>query len=214
MRPESNMAEVDPDETNTFPEGEGETDEGRPLLHHQGEDIEMKGRHPSGIVIVPLTTNTSTSRGHEGTSFITDTPSGKIYSSRAEQSLAEREAVREKLDEKVKQVFPNIVKYRLAQIYSDEYERIFIREAKKNSIPHMIIDSNGKASRNIELSKFSKGIRKDLGKTNMQINKENHDEQLKREEEQAKREVILAEAKRKEEENKEQLSDGHERRET
>ena len=204
----------DPNETGTFPGEEGDTDDRDPLFPHQGEDIEIKGRHPQDIVIVSPTTKTSTSQGHETTSFITNTPSGKIYSSRAEQSLAEREEEREKIDEKVKQVFPNIVKYRLTQTSSDEYGRIFIREAKKNSIPHMIIDSNGKASRNIELSKFSKGIRKDLGKTNMQINKENHDEQLKREEEQAKREVILAEAKRKEEENKEQLSDGHERRET
>ena len=210
------MAEggYDPDETGTLPGGEGETDEKGPLFPHQGDEMGMKGRQPPPGLMVgpPQTTKTSTSQQHKAdTSFITDTPSGKIHTSRAEQEFAERQAMKEELDKEVLYVYPEIKKFRLAQISRNEYGQIVLNEGRKNSIPHVIIDVNGEASEWVHKAAFPKGIRRDLGRTNEQINRENYEKQLKEEEKQAEREKKLEKVREMKAENEEKLSYAQER---
>ena len=154
---------------------------------------------------------TSTSRQHTSeTSFIPDTPSEKIYTSKREQEIDEILANRKELEEEVLRVFPEIKKNRLVQIRRNEYGQIVINEGHKNSIDHVIIDVDGEAA-DIGKSRFPAGIRKDLGRTNVQINNEEYAKQLKEEEEQAERVRKHEEAMKAEAENAEELQDAKNR---
>ena len=76
-----------------------------------------------------------------------------------------------------------------------------------------VIASDGRPSHDIGLAKFPKVVRRDLGKTNEQINQEAYEKQKEQEEKQAKREQELEQARRAKAENDEKLRDAEERRE-
>ena len=190
------------DKTPLFPEGMG--------MKHRFPDPSWK--HQPGYE--PPVTKTSTSQQHDSslheTSFIDDTTSERIYNSKAEQEIHERLKEKEELDRIVLKVFPEIKKYRLSQVSYNEYGQIVINEGKKNSIPHIIIVGE-EASYSVLRSNFPKGIRKDLGRTNVQINQENYEKQQKEEERQAERVKKHEEAIKAEADNDEELQDSRDR---
>ena len=173
-----------------------------------GEEMEMKdkGKFYSRPEDVPgyKRTSTSTSGEHE-TSFMPDTPSGAVI-------FETRQQARERLNEDIREVFPNINKSLIPFIRRNEYNQLIINLGKSNS-RDWVIAYDGRPSSNLGLSKFPKGLRRELGKTNEQINQEAYDKQKEQEEKQAKREQELEQAKRDKAENDEKLRDAEERRE-
>ena len=137
-----------------------------------GEEMEMKERNPF--------TKTSTSK--KETSF----GGGKTT---FEKKLEERENV----EEEVLNVFPNIDKMLLPHITLDDYDRLIYKgnktwkDGKDRNLPH-VIAVYGKPSYDYSLSSFPKGLKKALGKSNVEINEENHEKQRKEEEKQVERE--------------------------
>ena len=200
------MAEggYDPDTTNPFdPHGDDDDDnDTTPLVPHRYEEgTEMRHRTP--VIRYPPTTKTSTSKGgvHE-TSFI-DTPSGGLI-------FASREQAREELNKDIHEVFPNINKKLLPHIRRDDYNRLVVNLGKTNS-KDWVIAHDGRPSRDMELSKFPKGLRSGLGKTNEQINQEAYEKQKEKEEKLAKIEQEREEASRAKAENNEKLQDAKDR---
>ena len=204
-----NMAEggYDPETTNPFDPHGGDDKDTTPLIprHEEGEETEMKHRAPFHKYPPPpwVKTSTSTSGEHE-TSFI-DTPSGAhIFESRRQ--------AKEELDKDIRKVFPKINKKLIPLIRRDEYNRLIINLGKRNS-KDWVIASDGRPSHVIDQSKFPKGLRGYLGKTNEQINQEAYDKQKEQEEKQAKREQELQQARKAKAENDEKLRDAEEREE-
>ena len=203
------MAEggYDPETTNPFdPHGDdhddGDDNENIPLIppRKEGEETGMK-RKPQRPQQHKTSTSTS---GEQETTFI-DTPSGAaIFESRRQ--------AREELDKDIRKVFPYIYKDMLPLIRRGEYNRLIFNKGNKNS-RDWVIAYDGIPSPDIESSKFSKGIRRLLGRTNEQINQENYDKQEEEDEKQAKKEQELEQARRAKAENDEKLDDAEERME-
>ena len=125
------MAEggYDPDETGTFDPNEG-ADDTTPLIPHHQDEMEMKDK--------TSTPTTSTSKHRtQTTSFMDETPSGKIYMERGEQQ-------KDEIDRKTKRIFPNAnMKSYLSKI--DEEGQVWIKikntslTSKKNNIWHRLL---------------------------------------------------------------------------
>ena len=170
----------------------------------RGEEVGMKQyTYPPTKPYELPTTKTSTSKsGEQETSFI-DSPS-------AADIFLSREKAREELNKDIREVFPNINKKLLPLIRRDDYGQLVINLGKAKS-KDWVIAFSGEPSHVIEKAKFPKGVRKDLGKTNVQINQENQEAYEKQQEKQAKREQKLEEERRKKEKNEELLRDAEER---
>ena len=160
------MAEggYDPDRTNPFDpfdpnEGADETTQLIP------EEVGMKHRT---LIFQrePPQTSTSQSGHHEKeTSFMGETPSGKIYVSRREQEKTE-------IDKRIKKIFPNV---NISRFFSkiDEYDRVVISLHRKNAKEHILLDESGVLLIDINNNrKFPNELRNALGKTNVEIAKE------------------------------------------
>ena len=140
------------------------------------EEVEMKDRNAS--------TRTSTSNKVETTSF------------GGEETMEMRVKERERVEEEVLKVFPDTNKKYLPRIKFDEYDRLVYKDHKtwKDGIDRNqthIIAENERPSREYSSSKFPKGLKKALGKSNVEINNENLESQRRKEEEQAKKEEEL-----------------------
>ena len=168
-----------------------------------GEEVGMKERYEYPRIHYEPTTKTSTSKsGEQETSFI-DTPSGAHI-------FLTREIAREELDKDMHEVFPNINKKLLPLIRRDDYGQLVLNLGKANS-KDWVIAFSGEPSYDIKKAKFPKGVRENLGKTNVQINQENQEAYEKQQEEQAKREQEQEQARRREKEAEEKLYDANER---
>ena len=202
-----NMAEggYDQETTNPFDtHGDGDNDRTPLIPHHEeGEEIGMKQRTP--VARYPPTNETSTSKGGEHETSFIDSPSG-------EEKLRLREKEMEELKKDVRKVFPLIDRGIVPFIRRGDYDRLIINLGKKNS-KDWVIAFDGSPSNVVNLAKFPKGIRKALGKTNIQINQENYERQKKEEKKQAKREQEQEKARRAKAENDEKLRDAEEREE-
>ena len=133
------MAEAgDPETTNPFdPHGGDDDDDTTPLVpRDKGGGIGMKHRFPAFSKYPPgyPKTSTSTSGDHE-TSFMPDTPSGKIYVNVREQKM-------EEIERKVKAILPNA---RLGHFISriDDYGQVYIKLFASNSKEYLLINMNG-----------------------------------------------------------------------
>ena len=122
----------------------------------------MKHQTPPWYHRVPP--QTSTSRQHE-TSFIGETPSGKIYVSRREQEKAD-------IDRRIKKIFPNV---NISRFFSkiDDYDQVAISLHRKNAKEYILLDEGGVLLIDINnKKKFPDELRNALGKTNVEIAKE------------------------------------------
>ena len=123
------------DSTNPFTPDEG-ADDTTPLIPHRDGD-EMEIRHwTRKIKILPPPTSTSQSGHHsQETSFMSETPSGKIFNSRLEQERYE-------IDSRIKRIFPSAKTSKfLSRI--DEYDRVVIKLGKINSKDYVLLNENG-----------------------------------------------------------------------
>ena len=151
------MAEggYDPDSTNPFTPDE-DADETTQLIP---EEIGMKHRTLPWFHRVPP--QTSTSKQHE-TSFMGETPSGKIYVNRREQEKTE-------VDRRIKKIFPNAGTSRFFSKI-DEYDRVVISLHRKNAKEYVLLDEGGVLLIDINNKrKFPDELRNALGKTNVEI---------------------------------------------
>ena len=159
------MAEANPETTNPFdPHGddhdEDDDRDNTPLLSHRddGGETGMKHRKPYEFPAPKTKTSTSTSGDHE-TSFMPDTPSGKIFGSRLEQERYET-------DERVKQFFPNSNGRRFFAKIEDGLVKVKLRGI--NNVWYPIINENGNVIID-ENIKFPKTLRDALVKTAFEI---------------------------------------------
>ena len=163
------MAEggYDPGETtNPFDPHGGDDDDGdtTPLFpHEEGEGIGMKHRRMPDFSHPPRTSTSAS--GHHETSFMPDTPSGKVYVSAREQEMDE-------IEEKVKAKLPN-VKFRSFKSRMDEYGRVFIKLFASNSKEYLLIDMNGEIGDLRKIRNGSKTLKAALGMTVEEIANEN-----------------------------------------
>ena len=199
------MAEENPETTNPFDtHGDDHDDEDTtPLVSHrdEGEEIGMKQWNPFSKY--PPRTKTSTSKGGEHETSFIDTPSGGLI-------FVSREQAREELNKDIHEVFPNINKKLLPNIRRDDYNRLVVNLGKTNS-KDWVIAHDGRPSYDMGLSKFPKGLRTGLGKTNVEINQEVYEKQKEQEEKLAKIEQEREEARREKAENDEKLEDAKDR---
>ena len=165
-----------------------------------GVEVAMKHRTYPPIKPYEPTTKTSTTKE---TSFMGGDTDGRDV-------LEIRIREKEELDKEIHEVFPNIKKGLIPLIRRDDYGQLVLNLGKVNS-RDWIIAFEGEPSYVIDRSKFPKGVREDLGKTNMQINQESQEAYEKQQEEQAKRERVQQEAREREEESKRKLYDANER---
>ena len=165
----------------------------------RGEEVRMKPRvyWPPGL---DPTTKTSTT---QETSFMGGDTDGK-------DAFEIRKREMEELDKEIHEVFPYIDKKLVPLIRRDDYGQLVFNGGKSNS-KDWVIAFEGEPNYVIDKSKFPKGIRKDLGKTNIQINQEKQEAYEKQQEEQAQREQVREEARRRKEEVEEKLYDANER---
>ena len=202
-----NMAEggYDPETTNPFdPHGDDHYDDKTPLIprHEEGEEIEMKrrGKHYSHPRDVPVYVGTSTSKKGEQ-----EIPLG------GEDLLREKQKERDELEKEILDVFPYIKKKLLPHIFSDGYGRLIYKGDRiGKNIPHIIAEG-GRPSHDYSLKKFPQGLKRDLGRTNVEINQEAYEKQKDEEEKQAKREQELEQIRVKLVDNDDKLADAIER---
>ena len=159
------MAEggYDPETTNPFdPHGDDhdDGDDKTPLISHHEEvgGIETKHRKPYEFPTPKTKTSTSTSGEHE-TSFMPDTPSGKIFGSRLEQE-------RYVTDERIKRFFPNSNGRKFFAKIEDGLVKVKLRGI--NNVWYPIINENGNVVID-ENIKFPKTLRAALGRTAFEI---------------------------------------------
>ena len=165
-----------------------------------GVEVAMKHRTYPPIKPYEPSTKTSTSKsGEQETSFM----GGRDI-------LETRQEAHDELDKDIREVFPNIKKKLIPLIRRDEYNQLVLNLGKTNS-KDWIIAFEGEPSHVIDKSKFPKGVREDLGKTNIQINQESQEAYEKQQEEQAKRERVQQEAREREEASKQKLYDANDR---
>ena len=173
MKRESNMAEGghDPETTNPFDPHGGDDDDKIPLIpHDKGEGIGMKHRlpklpndgHPPGYDTHH--TSTSTSGDHE-TSFMPDTPSGKVYVDAREQEM-------EEIEKKIKEKLPhaNLGKFKSRM---DSFGQVWISLFRSGAKEHLLIDINGEIGNLKKIRNASKTIKDALGMTVEEIANEN-----------------------------------------
>ena len=170
-----------------------------------GDEMEMKdkGKFYSRPEDVPGYKRTSTSTSGEHESSFIDTPSGEVI-------FESRRQAREELYKDILEVFPTIDKSLLPHIRRGEFNKLIFNQGKSNS-KDWTIAYDGRPSHDVELSKFPKGIRRLLGKSNDQINQEAYEKQKEEEERQAKRKQEREQARREKAENDEKLRDVEER---
>ena len=159
MKRESNMAEggYEPETTNPFDPHGDDNDDTTPLVPHrdEGEGIGMKHREFSKFPPPKTKTSTSTSGEHE-TSFMPDTPSGKVYVYHREHEMGE-------IEEKIKERFPN-ANCGSFKMRMDEYGRVFIKLFASNSKEYLLIDMNGELG-NLKKIRVTKTLKNALGMT-------------------------------------------------
>ena len=157
------------------------------------EEIPMKTYHRTPQDIPGYTQKTSTNK-------VEETSLGGTLT--LEERMEELGKVREEVRDEVLKVFPNIDKKYLPLINFDDYGRLVYKGDKvwKDGVDHNIpytIAINGVPSEDFNLkSKFPKGLKDALGKSNLQINDENLEKQRILEEEQRKKEQRLDELRR------------------
>ena len=145
----------DTETTNPFDPNEG-ADERTSLIPHRDE-VGMK-KFPR-FETLPPTTSSSTSKHHtQETSFMGETPSGKIFDSRLEQERYE-------IDSRIKRIFPSA---NTSRFFSriDEYDRVVIKLGKINSKDYVLLNENGELLIDTKNKrKFPDGLRNALGKS-------------------------------------------------
>ena len=144
----------DTETTNPFDPHGGDDDDTTPLFPHGRDEggMGLKQRLPP-----PPWVQTSTSHSHE-TSFLGETPSGKIYTSRFEQE-------RDEIDSKIKRIFPNA---NTSRFFSriDEFDQVVIKLGKINSKDYVLLNENGELLIDTQNNrKFPAGLRNALGKS-------------------------------------------------
>ena len=160
------MAEggYDPETTNPFDSHGGDDDDTTPLVpHDKGEGIEMK--HAFSKFPPPRTkTSTSTSGNHE-TSFMPDTPSGKVYVNAHEQEM-------EEIERKVKAKLPHA---HLGQFRTkmDSFGQLWISLFHSGAKEHLLIDMNDELGNLKKIRNVSKTLKDALGMTVEEIANEN-----------------------------------------
>ena len=166
MKRESNMAEggYDPETTNPFDPHGGDDDDTTPLVpHDKGEGIGMKHRFSK---FPPSRTKTSTStNGDHETSFMPDTPSGKVYVSAREQEM-------EEIERKVKAKLPHA---HLGQFKTkmDSFGQVWISLFRSGAKEHLLIDMNDELGNLKKIRNASKTLKDALGMTVEEIANEN-----------------------------------------
>ena len=165
----------------------------------RGEEVGMKPRvhWPPGYA---STTKTSTTKE---TSFMGGVTDGRDI-------LEARQKAHDELEKDIHEVFPYIDKKLIPHIRRDDYGQLVLNLGKTNS-RDWIIAFEGEPNYVIDKSKFPKGVRGDLGKTNVQINQERQEAYEKQQEEQEKREQVRREAREREEASKQKLYDANDR---
>ena len=136
------MAEggYDPDETGTFDLNDDDDDRTPLTTRHRGDEMEMKHRTSSPFIITKPPKRwppTSTSRQHaEETSFMGETPSGKIYVEREEQQ-------KEEIERRIKAKYPNadVSKFR-SKI--NDYDKVVLKLPRSNAKEHYLDDDEEK----------------------------------------------------------------------
>ena len=145
---------------------------------------------------IPGYKKTSTNKKkNEETSYISGNPSERVFVGKRREM--------EDLNKDIREVFPNINEDLIPQIRRDEWNQLVLNLGKKNSVDH-VIAFDGRPNNDIDLSKFPKGLRKKLGKTNLQINQENQEKLEKLRKDQV-------ELKQKQYDNREKLADNDEK---
>ena len=166
------MAEGGYDPETTFPGGDNEGydphDDKTPLI--PGEEVGMKHWTDKDHQF-PSITKSSSSKKQE-TSFMGGNTDGK-------DALEQRIRDKEELEKDILKVYPSINKKLLPFIRRDDYGQMIVNLGKKNS-KDWVIAYDGSPGHDVGLAKFPKGLRDGLGKTNVQINQENYDKQIKK----------------------------------
>ena len=211
------MAEggYDPETTNPFePHGDDHDDhddhddedgnENIPLITRE-KGKKRRGKYYALPKDVPGYIGTSTNKkGEQETSF------------GGEDLLREKQKERDELEKEILDVFPHIKKKLLPHIFKDDYGRLVYKGDKtfKDGVdrnkPHIIAEG-GRPSHDYSLGKFPKGLKRDLGRTNVEINQEVYEKQKKEEEKQAKREQEREQIRVKLVDNDDKLADAIER---
>ena len=126
--------------------------------------------------------------------------------------IEERNEERNEVEKEALRVFPNMDKNLLPRMKFDSYGRLvykdhkIFKDGKDHNLPHIIAE-NGRPSHEYGLSKFPKGLKRSLGKSNIVINDENLERQRILEEEQEKRQQELDKLKRDSEETSGKMAD-------
>ena len=147
-----------------------------------------------------IKTSTTSKEGEQETSFD------------GEDLFRERLKKREELEKKILNVFPNIKKKLLPRIFSDEYGRLIykgdrtFKDGFDKNLPHIIAEG-GRPSHDYSLKKFPQGLKRDLGRTNIEINQEAYRKQQEEEARQAKREQEMQQIRKNLAGNDEKLLD-------
>ena len=170
-----------------------------------GEETEMKRRGkyyatPQDLPGYIKKTSTTQKEGEQETSF-----GGRDL-------LREKQKEREELEKEILDVFPDIKKELIPRIFSDDYgrliykgDRIFKDGVDKN-IPHIIAEG-GRPSHDYSLKKFPQGLKRDLGRTNIEINQEVYRKQQEEERKLLEKERIRQDARTKLAENDDKMID-------
>ena len=160
---------------------------------------------------VPGYIKTSTDKkGKQETSFTNNTPS-------AEDILRGKQRKNDEFEKEILDVFPHIKKKLISNIYRDGYGRLIYKGDKTfkdgvdRNIPHIIAEG-GIPSYEYNLKKFPQGLKRDLGRTNEEINKEAYNKQKEEEEKQTEREKVRKEAREKLEDIDKKLLDANDRK--
>ena len=190
----------------TFPSGShgGDDKDTDVMMPPEGEEGESSGarqkkaKYYASPYDIPGYKGTSTNKQGKSdeSSLIDGTPSGRVYLSKREQEMGE-------LAKDIRYVFPNIKEELIPKIRRNDYNQLILNLGKKNSIDH-VIAFDGRPNEKINLANFPKGVREELGKTNLQINQENQEKLEKLRKDQA-------ELKQKQYDDREKLSDNDEK---
>ena len=161
------MAEggYDPETTNPFnPHGDDDDDTTPLVPHDKGGGTEMKHRAPFSKYPPRTKTSTNSSGEHE-TSFMPDTPSGKVY-------VSEREQEMEEIERKVKAKLPHA---HLGQFKTkmDSFGQVWISLFRSGAKEHLLIDMNDELGNLKKIRNASKTLKDALGMTVEEIANEN-----------------------------------------
>ena len=158
------MAEggYDPDSTNPFTPDEG-ADDTTPIIPHRDE-VGMKRWNVKYRTLPPQTSTSQSGHHSQETSFMSETPSGKIYVDRSTQQ-------KDEIDRRIKRIFPSAKTSKfLSKI--DEYNRVVIKLDKINSKDYVLLNENGELLIDTKKKKFPDGLRNALGKSKEEMTTE------------------------------------------